>query len=144
MLSYFVPGIPAPQGSKRAFIRRGGAAAGRIGLAEMSKRVGPWRKAVKAATEAARITRPEALGGPVRIVLEFVLQRPAKTKNPGCTGRTDLVKLVRSTLDGITMGGAIIDDAQVVQVSASKRWTRRLAGEAAGCSVSIEAVEAGL
>lgn len=65
MISFFVPGKPAPQGSKRHV--------GRGILIESSKEVGPWRERVAL---AAHSHADGPMGGPVGIRLEFVMPRP--------------------------------------------------------------------
>src|SRR5690606_6553718 len=101
-----VYGIPAPQGSKRHV---GG---GR--MIESSKKVGPWREAVKAAVLTATGRRPATLDGRVRVDATFFLPRP---KGPYGTGRNagrlrgtapaerttnpDPDKLLRSTMDAL-------------------------------------------
>src|SRR5690606_12970535 len=124
-----VHGIPAPQGSKRHV---GG---GR--MIESSKKVGPWREAVKAAVLAATGRRPTTLDGPGEIVMTFFLPRPrghyGTGRNAGRvrdsaptepTTKPDLDKLVRTTLDALTDVGAIRDDAQVVRIEAAKGYSR--------------------
>ena len=125
MIRLTVRGLPAPQGSKRHV---GG---GR--MVESSKAVGPWRDAVRTETQRAIGTPME---GPVNIHLIFWLPRPAsapkRVKVPA--KRPDLDKLVRSTLDGLTEGGAWRDDAQVVGLYARKVFA---AGEV-GCNITLE------
>lgn len=109
----FIPGRPAPQGSKRHV--------GNGRMVEMSKAVGPWRTLV--ATHVARLWKWAPVLGPVRVRLEFVLPRPAsapKRSTPAAVKRPDLDKLQRAVFDALT---AVCwrDDSQVVQVSASKR-----------------------
>jgi crossover junction endodeoxyribonuclease RusA len=130
-----VRGIPAPQGSKRHV---GG---GR--MIEVSKAVGPWRDAVRWETARA-VEAPFA--GPLMVRVTFYLPRPqghyGTGRNTGMVrasapaypdGKPDLDKLLRSTLDGLTEGGAWKDDAQVVTVRASKRY----AAGATGCVIEI-------
>ncbi len=108
---FHVHGLPAPQGSKRHV--------GRGVMIESSKRVAPWREAVKwAAIEtmrAQRITRP--LDGPLSVRMVFALPRPASAprsrRHPD--RKPDLDKLLRSTMDALTDAGLIADDARVVE-----------------------------
>lgn len=60
-----VHGIPAPQGSKRHL--------GNGVMVEMSKKVKPWREAVKWAAIEAGV---KTIHGPVRLSVEFFFQRP--------------------------------------------------------------------
>jgi crossover junction endodeoxyribonuclease RusA len=108
----FVPGTPAPQGSKRHV--------GRGILIEQSKAVGPWRERVALAAHQHGLT---LMDGPVAVDLTFVLPRPKsapKTRTPAATKRPDIDKLIRAILDALT-GVAFSDDAQVVELTANKR-----------------------
>lgn len=120
-----VHGIPAPQGSKRHV---GG---GR--MIESSKKVGPWREAVKAAVLTATGRRPTTLDGPVQVDITFILPRPKSHLGTGRnagrvrdsapaepTTKPDLDKLLRSTMDALTDVGVLRDDAQVVRIEAAK------------------------
>jgi Holliday junction resolvase RusA-like endonuclease len=134
-LTFEVLGRPAPQGSKRAVRVNGG-----VRLLEQSKRVAPYRQDI-AATGAAALEHLDAQlrdglrCNPLRVTVTFQLARP---KGHHRTGRhwpalrpsaparpavaPDLDKLCRAALDGLTMSGAIRDDAQVVQLVAAKRY----------------------
>lgn len=133
VLDIFVPGRPAPQGSKRHV---GG---GR--MVEMSKHVGNWREDVRAACIAAWAGRPP-LDGPLALEVEFVRARPStapKRRTPPFIGQPDLSKLVRSTEDAITSSGVWVDDARVVELHASKRSAE--IGEAPGARIRISRAE---
>lgn len=127
MIYLTVAGIPAPQGSKRP-VRLGN---GRIGMAESSRAVGPWRDAVRTETQRA-VTEP--MEGPLRVSLIFRLRRPASLARSVLhpVKRPDLDKLVRSTLDGLVAGGAFADDSQVVEL-----FTRKEYG-IPGCMIRID------
>ena len=104
-----VPGVPAPQGSKRHV--------GRGRLIEQSKRVGPWRDAVRAATAAQLGGKPYSYGAaaaPVAVQVEFYMPRPRthygtgrnagtiRTSAPGRPAtRPDVDKLARAVLDAL-------------------------------------------
>lgn len=112
MRTVFVPGAPAPQGSKRHV--------GRGILVESSKAVGPWRERVAL---AAHSHARGLLGGPVSVDLTFVLPRPKsapKRTTPPAVKRPDLDKLARAILDALT-GVWFADDSAVVSLFASKR-----------------------
>lgn len=104
-----VYGVPGPQGSKRHV---GG---GR--MIESSKKVKPWREAVKyAALEAKDGAGP--LDGPIACSMVFTLAKPAsrpKGRRTWATGKPDLSKLLRSTEDALTDAGLWKDDARVVE-----------------------------
>lgn len=126
----FIPGVPAPQGSKRHV---GG---GR--LVESSKKVKPWRRAVNV---VARQAFSQPLTGPVELHLAFRMPRTkahGKKTAPPMVQRPDLDKLIRSTLDGLT-GAVFVDDSQVVAVHASKR--RAEAWETTGVEVQATEIE---
>lgn len=125
-----VYGTPAPQGSKRHV---GG---GR--MIEMSKRLAPWREAVKEAALRAREAagNPPPLTGPLHVEMTFDIKRP---KGHYRTGRNahllrdgaprfpaqapDLSKLARATEDALTDAGAWADDAlAVIYAPLAKRW----------------------
>ena len=82
MISFFVPGIPAPQGSKRYL------GPGRV--VESSKRVAPWRADIRAAAEGLikADTSRHLWENPVAVTLEFFLPRPkghyGTGRNPKC------------------------------------------------------------
>jgi crossover junction endodeoxyribonuclease RusA len=123
-LAFFVPGIPAQQGNHRR--NQYGA------TYETSKNHAPWRDSI---IYAAREARPPAaddgivFAGPVAAELTFIFPRP---KSHYGTGRNagvlkpdapyykisapDLDKLIRATLDAITVAGIWRDDAQVVML----------------------------
>ena len=125
-----VRGTPAPQGSKRHV---GG---GR--MIEMSKAVGPWREAVRAETQRTMAaTRLLTMDGPVMVRITFYLARPksAPKKRVVPAGRPDIDKLARAVLDGLTEGGAWLDDGQVVTLHASKVYATE--DFAPGCTIEI-------
>ena len=112
-LELFVPGRPAPQGSKRHV---GGGV-----MVESSKAVAPWRTTV--AWHAAQTYRGAPLDGAVWAGLTFVMPRPAATpkrSTPQAVKRPDLDKLTRAVFDALS-GVVWRDDSQVIQVVASKR-----------------------
>lgn len=115
-VSFVVDGMPAPQGSKRHV--------GKGVMVESSRKVAPWRATVAASAQAA-MSGLAPLDGPLHVEMSFRLPMPtSRPKADRARGwrwadrRPDLDKLVRSTLDGITEGGVIVDDARVVAVSA--------------------------
>lgn len=130
-LNFFVPGNPAPQGSKRHV--------GRGILVESSKAVGPWRERVALAAHNA-MAGGRLIDGAVGVVLGFVLPRPKsapKTRTPLAVKRPDVDKLERAVLDAIT-GVVIVDDSLVVDLRGSKRIAE--IGETAGVQVRVRQV----
>lgn len=110
---------PAPQGSKRHV--------GRGRLLEQSKRVAPWRQAVDHAARLAVVAShlEQPLDGPLSVEIVFTVRKPASAPKRRITWPTtrdsgDIDKLIRSTFDALTTGGAIADDSRVVEVTARK------------------------
>lgn len=129
VLDVFVPGRPAPQGSKRYL------GAGRP-MIESSKAVEPWRADVRGTV--ARHHAGPPLAGAVEVQLGFVLPRPVSTpkrRTPPASKRPDLDKLIRAVLDAITSAGVWVDDSQVVDLRATKRLAE--IGETPGCQVLV-------
>jgi Holliday junction resolvase RusA-like endonuclease len=138
MIRFTVRGLPAPQGSKRHV--------GRGIMVESSKAVGPWRQAVRAEAQRAVET---PIGGPVSVTLLFWLTRPGGHYGTGRNawqvrasapkvpaGRPDLDKLIRSTLDGLTEGGAWKDDGQVAVITAGKAYASP--DQPPACEITLE------
>ncbi|MFD9056165.1 RusA family crossover junction endodeoxyribonuclease [Streptomyces albidoflavus] len=130
-LSITVHGRPAPQGSKRYAGHRRNAASGRVSavLVEQSKRVKPWRAQVTTATQhAMRDAHQTApLDGPLAADITFTVLKPTSAPKRRRTWPTtrhsgDLDKLLRSTFDGIADAGAVVDDARIIRVAATKTY----------------------
>jgi crossover junction endodeoxyribonuclease RusA len=134
-IEFWVPGIPAPQGSKSF---KGFAGNGRAIMAESSKKVKPWRQAVAvSATQAMRDAGAQPFTGPVTVDLAFIMPRPKtapKLKVLPATKRPDVDKTARACLDALT-GVCFVDDSQVVKLVASKRVA--LFGENPGCQITV-------
>jgi crossover junction endodeoxyribonuclease RusA len=120
-MQFFVPGIPAPQGSKTKW------------GTEASKNLKPWRDSV---INAAHNAEPqEVFFTDVHVDLTFFFPRP---KSHYGTGRNatllkstapewkasapDLDKLCRAVLDGLVQAGILRDDALVVSLGAGKLY----------------------
>lgn len=115
-VAFTVTGVPAPQGSKRAFIR-----GGRPVLVEASAKVRPWRDAVRhEAADAMNGAVP--FDGPIQVTITFMLPKPGSVRRYHPTVRPDIDKLARATLDGLTDGGVWRDDAQVVHMDVRKEY----------------------
>lgn len=105
-----VNGQPAPQGSKRHV--------GNGRMIEASKKVGPWREAVK---EAVSLLDLEPLDGPLYIEMKFYLQKPKTVKRALPIVPPDLDKLVRGLFDALTIAGVWLDDALVVEIGKTQK-----------------------
>lgn len=106
-LSFYVEGIPAPQGSKSQ------TRTGR--MYEASKILPAWRKAVKAAAVEALNGRPGfEKGEPLTLGAAFYFPRGKTVTRKHHTVKPDLSKIVRAVEDSLTDAGAIHDDSQIV------------------------------
>jgi crossover junction endodeoxyribonuclease RusA len=135
-LSAFVPGRPAPQGSKTYLGRRGGRGV----LVESSKAVKPWRADVRETfTRDGMPTGAFASAVPLVVMIVFVMPRPAATPKtratPPAVKRPDLDKLGRAVLDALTSAGVFADDSQVVTLLTHKRIAEL--GEATGAWITV-------
>lgn len=132
-ISFSVEGTPAPQGSKTKT---------RYGFRESSKRVKPWREAVKAAAMVAGDAAGlfNALNPPYRVDVWFYILRPRTTRAAFPVAPTvgDSDKLLRSTFDALKSGGLIVDDRFIVAGSFSKQWAGD--GETPGAVIRISEV----
>ena len=111
--SFWVSGVPAPQGSKR-YVGNGR-------MIEQSVGVKPWREAVhhRVLQERAKVGRFE--DGP--LYLGLVLHLPhGKQREASPWKRRDLDKLVRAVGDSLTSGGLILDDSRFTELHAHKIW----------------------
>lgn len=140
-LTIKVLGIPGPMGSKSFKGMRGGKAI----MVESSKKVKPWREAVKwAAREHA--VHLEMLRGPLSVTMVFTLPRPKSAPKSRLwpDRKPDLDKLIRSTCDALTDSGVIEDDARIVELKVSKQFPVNLEyrGEVGmsplGCFIEIQ------
>lgn len=137
IVEFFALGIPQPQGSTRAFVRRR-RRTGRLYAAVTSDnaRLKPWREAMSWA--AARARRAAGLDGPatgpVCVAATFWLPAPARLRvkvrrgvEVACITKPDVDKLLRGLLDALS-GVVYADDSQVVAAYAQKRYTVAAAG----------------
>ena len=122
-----VHGTPAAQGSK--VLTKYGA------MRETSKKLAPWRDAVRSETQSVVPEDAHLFKGPVEIHVTFFFARP---KGHFGTGRKegtiresapsypvtsiDIDKACRSSLDALVQGGAFFDDKQVCDLHAVKKW----------------------
>lgn len=119
-LHFFAAGTPAPQGSKKGFVR-----GGRAVLVESSAKVKPWREDVRTASQKAMGGDWEPISGPVAVHATFWLRRPIsapKTRRTFPVTQPDLDKLVRSTMDALTSAGVYRDDSVAVELHIRKRY----------------------
>lgn len=112
VLTVIAHGTPGPQGSKDTWVADDGKARTR----ESSKKVKPWRKAVREAAQRALPLGWTLLDEPLEVEMVFTLQKgvsiPKRRRHPAVY--PDLSKLARSTEDALT-GVVWKDDARVVR-----------------------------
>jgi Holliday junction resolvase RusA-like endonuclease len=137
MIRFFVPGIPAPGGSKKAFV-----IAGKARIVEDCKRNADWRATVATVASEA-MQGVEMSRGPLEVWFQFYLPRPkshfGKTGLRGAasyypTVKPDVTKLVRSTEDALK-GITWADDSQIVTQWSEKRYAEP--GTRPGCYIRI-------
>lgn len=111
-----VHGVPAPQGSKRAFVVNGRAV-----MTEASAKVRPWRETVVA--EAVDVMNGRApFDGAVEVLITFRMPKPKTVRRDLPHVKPDIDKLVRSTLDALTTAQVFGDDGQVTDLVVRKRY----------------------
>lgn len=133
-------GVPAPQGSTRAFaVRKGGVLTGAVAVTHGDKdKVRSWRRAIADEVRAQMGTDWEASyagqnSHPMAVAVTFIAARPAAHfgtgRNAGVlkasaperpVGRPDVDKLARAVLDALTEAGVWKDDCQVVELTGRK------------------------
>jgi Holliday junction resolvase RusA-like endonuclease len=125
-VSFFIEGVPIPQGSKtvsqakgRAWLRDANAA-----------RLKPWRHVV-----ATHADLGVTFDCPVTVTLSFVLPRPQKPRWAVPAVKPDIDKLTRAVLDGLTDGGLLADDARVVDLIVRKRYPNP--GDLTGVGIDV-------
>lgn len=143
----YVPGRPAPQGSKMArpiYKGRGDAKefTGKVAQVESSKPgLEAWRADIRAAFTVEGQPRLRfAAGEPVSVRLTFVMPRPVsmpkRLATPPHTKRPDVDKLLRAVMDALTSAGVFYDDSQVVEQYAAKRYAEL--DETPGCLIHLQ------
>lgn len=138
VMEFAVYGTPGPQGSKNFM----GVTSGGFGkMVESSKKVKPWRDAVRADAIQARQVLPGfvLLDEPLCVEMVFTSVRPKSHYRTGRNAhllrdqaplrpvaKPDASKLCRSTEDALTDAGVWKDDARVVEYT---RLAKVYAGE---------------
>lgn len=119
MVSFFVEGIPVPQGSK--VCKCLGA---RPVMWEANSKLKTWRDTVTAQAQIEMIARGlESIVNPVELVLDFRLPKPKSVTRDVPSVKPDLDKLVRAIGDALTKSGIYKDDALVIALAASKSYS---------------------
>lgn len=130
-----VHGVPAPQGSKTAYMRGGRPIVTEGGSKTGRQSHATWRQAVATAARDWQDTHGpcELIDEPCLVVIEFWLPKP-KSKprwKRWHDVKPDLDKLVRSVLDSLA-GVILADDSRVVALVARKDY-----GDPPGCRVQV-------
>lgn len=116
-VTFHVPGVPAPQGSKTRT---------QYGMFEASKRVKPWRELVTqvaaVAADAECLLAP--LTPPYELEVRFLFRKPrtSRAEHPVAPTIGDTDKLVRAVGDALTASGLIEDDRHIIRIVAEKSW----------------------
>lgn len=120
MIAIEVFGVPIPKGSTRAFVPKGWT---RPIVTSDNAKTKPWQESITQAAIEARGAAPP-IEEPVSLVVRFYLPRPKTAPKRVCVPakKPDLDKLLRALKDGLTRGGIYRDDAQVVEIKASKAF----------------------
>jgi crossover junction endodeoxyribonuclease RusA len=129
-----VYGIPAPQGSKSAFVRGGKAVVVEGGSRSGRASHVAWRQAVATAARDWQATHSQPLlDEPVALEVTFRMPKPRSVPKYRLWPRSkpDLDKLIRSILDALS-GVLIRDDAVVVQLAAEKCY-----GDPPGAQITL-------
>lgn len=133
MIEFFVPGVPKPAGSKRAFRN---AKTGRIIVTDDCKKGKDWRGDVRFVATTAVGDDASPLDGPLYLYVDFHMPRPkghfgrngVKASAPAYpTSKPDATKLLRCIEDALT-GILWRDDAQIVMQSVSKIYADKQPG----------------
>lgn len=147
-LTFFVPGIPAPGGSKR-FVGHSKKTGRAILIDAAGERNKNWRSIV-GLVGAAEMREKAVLSftGPLRVRFDFIMPRRKSDLNSKGevkasapfyhTTKPDALKLARSTEDALT-GIVWADDAQTAVLEISKRYAD--AGEPCGCQIVIQTLD---
>ena len=144
-VSFFVPGIPKPAGSKRAFIIKGRAV-----ITDANNNARDWKIDVQHAAKAASDQMEGNLfSGPIKVIMMFLLPRPKGHYRTGKNAhllrddapmhpmsKPDVLKLARGTEDALT-GMLWHDDAQITNEHIFKRYCMPGLDSGPGCQVEI-------
>jgi Holliday junction resolvase RusA-like endonuclease len=135
-IGFWIPGVPQPAGSKRAFpIKRANGSIG-VAVTDANPTSRSWKNDVAHAALSVVGGGYEPLRGPLSLRVTFNLPRPkshygAKGLKPGSprwhTSKPDATKLLRGVEDALT-GILWGDDAQVSEQHVTKVYTSGASG----------------
>ncbi len=138
IVDFFVPGLPQPGGSKKAFVRPGMKFAQ---IVDANPKAKDWKAIV--GWNARSKYKGLPLRDPLRVTMDFVrpwrkgdLRRDGTPKNPSLHHVTmpDVLKLARSTEDAMT-GIIWADDSQTVVLHIKKGY-----GDIPGVRIVVESL----
>lgn len=129
MVSFFVEGVPVPQGSKVCK-----CLGSRPVMWEANAKLKTWRDTVTAQAQIEMIAKGlVTIENPIELVLDFRLPKPKSVTRDVPSVKPDLDKLIRAVGDALTKSGIYKDDALVIAIGASKSYA-----ELSGVYISIE------
>ena len=123
MITFWVDGLPAAQGSKKHV--------GRGIMVEANKNLPAWRKAIE--TTVAELHKGEPIDEPVIVRADFYLPKPKKPRWPTPATALDTDKLQRALGDGMEKGGLLRNDARIIMWVATKHYAK----DRTGCQVAV-------
>ena len=123
MITFWVDGIPASQGSKRHV--------GNGRLIESDKKLPAWRKAIE--STVAELRKGEPIDEPVIVRADFYLPQPKKPRWLTPATALDTDKLQRALGDGMEKGGLLRNDARIITWVATKHYAK----DRTGCQVTV-------
>lgn len=134
-LSFFVHGIPVPQGSLRTFIH-----GGKVAVTSANKNLRSWRQDLAIMAQRAVLDAgwlDHAKRAPVGVTCTFQFPRPGSLPKriTQKVTKPDLDKLVRSVLDALT-NTVLYDDAQVIRIEATKEFS-----DITGAFIQVETLD---
>ena len=132
--SFFIEGTPIPQGSKVARVINGRAV-----MFEANKGFKEWRSTVALAASHALHDTGHIWADAIDVEMDFVFMKPPSVKRNLPSVKPDLDKLCRLVNDGLVQGQLIKDDALIVRLTATKRYSTN--GQPAGVFVRIRHAE---
>lgn len=135
-LTFDVPGIPAPKGSKTYSRTKTGKVVGY----ESSQALPDWMTVLHThATQAVQAAKWVTATGPVAVNLRFRLLRPKSVKRRLPTVKPDNDKLERAVYDALKIARVFQDDALITDNTTVKRYAEP--GQPPGVFVMVMALE---
>ena len=141
-MSCFVPGVPIPKGSAKAFpFRRKNGKLG-VAVTAANAKTKPWQAQIASIAAKELHWRGGVWTGPIYLTVCFYLPRPKSLPKKVLyhLKKPDLDKLLRAVKDALT-GIAYLDDAQVVTTHCTKIYAM---GEQTGAHIYVERLMEGI